>query len=522
MSVDPLPRRRGSRRKTQHRKEIKPAIWPGLEGGAYKPLSEADMGRIHASALDILADIGMGGTIPVIVEAARGKGLNLDSDGRLRFPRSFTEDIIANACHSFTLRAIDEKHNIDLGGAKVHFSAAGEAVSMLDFHSGKYRPSTLLDIYDTARLVDTLDNVHRYGNVLVPTDIEDLREFALNRTYATLAATGKLLGLTVMKPEYFDDVIAMLDMIVGSEGDYLKSPFGLIGACPVISPLTYGEDSAALICEATCRGIPTMSVIAGQAGATAPASLAGALAQNTAETLASLIMVNLIRPGHPMIFGNWPFVSDLRTGSFSGGSGEEAVLAAAAVQMGKFYNLPRSVGAGMTDSKVPDAQAGYEKGLTIGLAANTGANLIMESCGMTASLLGASLESMVIDNEILGNVLRSVRGIEINDETLNLGVIREAVNGAGHYLGAAQTLELMHSEYVYPELADRSSPEDWQDEGSLDMQQRAREKAQQILTSHFPAYIPPDSDQKIRERFPIRLDRQEMKAGSSRWCQKNR
>lgn len=96
------------------------------------------------------------------------------------------------------------------------------------------------------------------------------------------------------------------------------------------------------------------------------------------------------------------------------------------------------------------------------------------------------------------------------------------MNGAGHYLGAAQTLELMHSEYVYPELADRSSPEDWQDEGSLDMQQRAREKAQQILTSHFPAYIPPDSDQKIRERFPIRLDRQEMKAGSSRWCQKNR
>ncbi len=510
-------KRRRSKRKAPESGVASAVIWPGIEGGGYRPLGAGEIKRVHQAALNILSDIGMGGVIPVIADAAGRHGLKVDADGRLRFPRGFVEDIIAGACRRFTLAAIDERHDIDLGDKRVHFSVGGEAVSVLDFNSGRYRPSTLLDIYDSARLVDSLDNVHRYGNMLVPTDIDDLREFAINRTYASLAGTGKMFGLTVLKPEYFDTVIALLDLVLGTAGAYLKRPFGLIGTCPVVSPLTYGEDGAALICEAAVRGIPTMSVIAGQAGATAPAALAGALAQNTAETLAALIMINLIRPGHPMIFGNWPFVSDLRTGSFSGGGGEQAVLAAAAVQMANFYDLPCSVGAGMTDSKLPDVQAGYEKGLAIGLAANTGANLVMESCGMTASLLGISYESMVIDNELLGNVMRTVRGIEVNDETLDLDVVRDVVQDAGHYFGARQTLELLHSEFLYPDLGDRAAPADWLDAGASDMRQRARDRVREVLGSHFPEHITPDRDRKIRERFPIRLDPADMRVATSRW-----
>ena len=106
---------------------------------------------------------------------------------------------------------------------------------------------------------------------------------------------------------------------------------------------------------------PIWVVIAPQSGATAPATLAGSLAQCFAEALASLLLVDLIKPSHPVIFGPWPFVTDLRTGSFSGGGGEEALLGAASAQIANYYGLISSVGAGMTDSKLPDAQSGFEK-----------------------------------------------------------------------------------------------------------------------------------------------------------------
>jgi trimethylamine--corrinoid protein Co-methyltransferase len=314
-----------------------------------------------------------------------------------------------------------------------------------------------------------------------------------------------------------DDIVAMLDVVAGGEGKFLARPFCLAGGCAIVSPLTYGADNSEVVVAATKLGIPTGVVVASQAGATAPAALAGALAQNTAETIAGLLMVNLIRPGHPMMFGNWPFISDLRTGAFTGGSGEEAVLSAAAAQMGNFYDLPTSVGAGMTDAKLPDNQAGFEKGLTTALAGLAGANLVAESAGMLGSLMGASFEAMVIDNDMLGAVQRAVRGIEVTDETLSFEVIKETVEGAGHFLGSAQTLELMESEYLYPDLVDRSAPSLWEEEGARDIRDVAHERARDVLSSHYPEYIDRAADDKIRERFPIHLPRPAMQPGNGRW-----
>ena len=515
----PIRRRAGRKARKEKREAatVSSAVWPGVEGGTYRPLSRRDMERINDTALTMLETIGMAAAIPEVVDAAAAKGCKLDSDGRLRFPRSLVEDLIAGAAHSFTLRALDSDHDVELGGDRVHYCIAGEAVSVLDFNDQRYRPSTLLDIYDTARLADTLEHVHRYGNMLVATDLPDHFEFAVNRTYACFAGTNKAMTLSMLRPDFFEPIIAMCDIVMGGEGRYLKNPVGMAGGCPIVSPLAFGEDNSAVICKSARLGIPTMSVIASQAGATAPAALAGALAQNTAETLAALVMVNLIRPGHPMIFGNWPFVSDLRTGSFTGGSGEEAVLSAAAVQMARFYDIPCSVGAGMSDSKLADAQAGYEKALTTTLAGMAGANMVLESCGMMGSLLGVSYEAMVIDNEMLGTVQRAVRGIEVSDETLSLDVVRDTVAGPGHYLGSAQTLELMESEYLYPKLGDRQSPADWQDDGATSIRERARVKVKQILASHYPQIIPAEADKKIRERFPIKLDRDAMQPGNGRW-----
>jgi trimethylamine--corrinoid protein Co-methyltransferase len=215
----------------------------------------------------------------------------------------------------------------------------------------------------------------------------------------------------------------------------------------------------------------------------------------------------MLRPGHPVIMGNWGFVSDLRTGAFSGGGGEQALLGAASGQMAAFYGVPGGMGAGMTDSKLPDNQAGFEKALSLTLAGLSGAGFVFESAGMMASLLGCSFEAMVIDNDMLSSLRRVARGIEVSEETVAVDVIKQAVLGPGHFLGAKQTLDVMNTEFVYPKCADRQSPQDWADAGRSDIWQRAALQADEILTTHYPSYIDAETDLNIRRKFEIKLSK---------------
>jgi trimethylamine--corrinoid protein Co-methyltransferase len=217
----------------------------------------------------------------------------------------------------------------------------------------------------------------------------------------------------------------------------------------------------------------------------------------------------LITPGCPINFAAWPFITDLRSGSFTGGSGEQALIAAAAVQMGNFYGLPTSVGAGMTDAKIPDAQYGLEKALTFTLAAHAGANRLCEFGGMIGSLMGCSFESMVIDDEAGGMILRSLRGIEVTDETMAVDIIHQCAIDPGHFLGNPHTLTYMNSEFVYPQLMDRERTDTWENEGKTDLLERAREKADSILNSHFPNYFGA-ADAQVRADFPIIMSAAEM------------
>ena len=189
----------------------------------------------------------------------------------------------------------------------------------------------------------------------------------------------------------------------------------------------------------------------------------------------------------------------------SGGSGEEAIISAAAAQVVNAMGLPSSTAAGMADSKIVDAQAGHEKANAITLAANAGANVIHESAGMLASLLGCSLEALVVDNDMLGSIMRTVRGIEITPETLSLDVIRDVVHGPGHYLGHGQTLGIMQTEYIYPEVGDRLSPDDWVDAGATTVSERAHERVSQILAEHHPDHIDPAVDD-LEEAYLFNID----------------
>ncbi len=486
-------------------------------GGQYQPLKPNDVERIHEAALDILETVGIGDGIPQFVEAAESAGCTTTDEGRVRMPRGLVEQLIERAPSAITLFGRDPRHDLELSGTRVHYGTGGAAISVLDSNTGKHRPSTLFDLYDFSRLADQLDNIHWFSRTVVPTEFSEAVDLDINTAYATMAGTKKHIGTSFMQADNVDAAIAMFDMVLGGEGSFKQRPFCQLHATTMVPPLRFSIDTAYVMAEALKHGMPINAITAGLAGATAPATLAGTLVQTTAETLGALVFVQLLSPGHPFIFSNWPFVSDLRTGAMSGGSAEAGILNAASAQIASYYDLPSGVAAGMADSKVPDAQAGYEKALTTVLAGLGGANLVYESFGMLASLLACSNEMMVIDDEILGAALRTVRGIEVADETLSVDLIAETVRGPGHYLGSDQTLAVMESEYVYPSVGDRLSPDDWKDQGSTDVWERARHRVRQLMRSHYPQYIDPERDAAIRERFDIGLPLDVMSENSSRW-----
>jgi trimethylamine--corrinoid protein Co-methyltransferase len=257
--------------------------------------------------------------------------------------------------------------------------------------------------------------------------------------------------------------------------------------------------------------------VASQAGATAPAALAGSLVQTFAESLACLATSYMLNPAVPVNFGMWPFVSDLRTGSFSGGGPEQTLLMAATAQIADFYGLTCGVAAGMTDAKLPDNQAGFEKGISTLAATLAGAPYVAAYPGAVGSLIAVSFEGLVIDNDMMGSVLRVHHGIDVSDEALSFDTIYAAVHGSGHFLDAKQTLELMRSEYLYPGISDRSHADDWMDKGSKDIYEVAHERVKALLDDYYPEYIDSKIDAKIRENFPIRLRPEDMKPGNGRW-----
>jgi trimethylamine--corrinoid protein Co-methyltransferase len=204
-----------------------------------------------------------------------------------------------------------------------------------------------------------------------------------------------------------------------------------------------------------------------------------------------------------MVFSNWPLVIDLRSGAFAGGGGETTLMNAASAQLSNWLGLPSGVAASMTDAKAIDAQYGVEKGMTSLAAALAGGNLIYESSGMMAALLGVSFEAFILDNDMHAMTYRTLRGVEVTDDNLGYESIVASVLGDGHFLGSDQTLAAMERDYYYPEMADREQPRSWEEAGSKTAWNRANVKAKSVLASHHPDYLSSDQDRRIRDMFNI-------------------
>jgi trimethylamine--corrinoid protein Co-methyltransferase len=481
-------------------------VRPGLSGGQYKPLSEVEVARIHSAVLDALEVVGLSQAPESGIEIMTAAGAILGDDGRLRFPRALVEDMVDKAAKSFPLHGRDPRHHLDLSGDRVHYGTAGAAVNVVDLAKNEYRPSTAPDLYDAARLAHHLDNIHFFQRTMVCCEIPDLVEMDLNTLYACLAGTTKHVGTSFSDPASVDPGMELIHMVAGGEAAWREMPFVSLSNCFVVPPMKFATESC-ITMEACIRaGMPILLLSAGQAGATAPAPIASAIVQAVAECLAGVVYVNAMAPGHPAVFGTWPFVSDLRTGAMSGGSAEQALLSAGCAQMHKFYGIPGGAAGGMSDSKVPDMQAGWEQGIINALTGLSGLNMIYESVGMFASLMGFSPEGMVLGNDLIGQAQRCVRGIDVTEDALSLDVMKAVCldGGPGHYLGSDQTLALMQTEYLYPEIGNRLTPKDWVEAGKPDLIEAARRRKDSILQA-APCQVPADVDRAIRARFPIRF-----------------
>lgn len=454
----------------------------------------------------MLEHVGMDGAPDRYAALLIESGAKRRDDGRLLLSRPMVEAALARAPSTVSLPGFVEDRGVSIGGDGVHIGTGGAAVQMLDAATNTYRDSQLDDLWTMMRVVDELPNIHYGLRPLVARDVADPLELDLNTAFAVTAATAKPTGVSFTSAATVDPVVDLFDVALGGEGRFATQPFSMAVVVHVVPPLRFSPEGCEIMERAIERGMIVQTCSAGQAGATSPPSLAGSLAQGLAEILAGVVLADSIKPGHPCIHAFMPFVSDLRTGAMTGGSGEAAVVSAAAAQLLRDLEIPHAVSAGITESKAADNQAGYEKGYTVSLAAHAGADMVQLSVGMLGSIMVASPESLVIDSDMCGAILRSVRGVEVDPSYLDLAIIEAVIGGEGHYLGSPQTLELMRSEYVYPDLGDRRSVAEWVSAGEPSLWDAAGKRVTEILAGGRPDHLDALNEAAIRSAFPIHLE----------------
>lgn len=480
--------------------------WPVSVGGRLKPISDGGCAAIVAGAYELLETLGLSEAPTAVVALVVDAGGTLGADGRLRFPAPLVAQAVRELGRPITLAGRRETLDLELSPARVFLGSGGAAPLVIDLDSGSFRPSTLADLHDAARIVDALSNAQFFSRSLVARDMPDAHTLDLNTAYASLAGTSKHVMVAAQNVESVRAIAEMCAIVAGSEQAFRERPFLSLNINHVAPPMRFAPEAAEVLVEATRLGIPAQVNTFGQLGASSPVTIAGCLAQSLAETLAGMVVAWLVDPEARAVFGMRPMVTDLRTGGMAGGGGEQALLTAAAVQISNHCGLPNSTIAGATDSKVPDIQSGYERALAVALAAQAGANLVTQACGMQAGLMAVSFESYLIDDDMLGAVLRTLAPIEVDEATLSIAAIGDVVRGEGHFLGHHETLARMQSDFLYPNLADRRSPEAWEAAGSPDIREAARARVRELLARPPLAHLTREVDARLRERFDIRLD----------------
>lgn len=471
----------------------------GLVGGQYKPLTDEQVKQIHTASLEMLAHTGIQVEEPEALRLFEEAGADVDGN-RVRLSQALIEDALDKAPSRVVLAGRDPDNDLILEGARVHIGTGGAALQVLDMETGKIREAVLQDVADMARIVDALDNIHFYLLPIYPTDMSE-ETVEINKYYVALANTTKHVQAGVYTIPGIRDVVEMCERIAGGPGPLRERPLVSFITSWMVSPLKFDAGVTTLLIECCRQRVPVVLSAAPMAGSTAPVTLAGMLAQLNGEQLAGLTLTQLVQPGCPVIIGPIPATADMRSGKYLAGTVELGLTNAAITQMAHFYEVPIYNSAGMTESKIPDIQAGIEKAQSVIQVALAGANFIHHAAGMLEDMSTIAYEQFVIDNDLLGMAMQAVRGIEVNDETLALEAI-DRVGPGGHYLMDAHTLRHMRAEHYFPSAVfDRQGRDMWEDAGATDAWTRAKEIARRILAEHEPEPLDAEIDAWIKEQF---------------------
>jgi len=450
-------------------------------------LSDRQIQAIHDASLVILRDTGVMVHHDDVLRLLGEAGAKIDQHNRIaRLPEQLVTDSIARAGKKYILHGRSSKFTARFGyGDFVLMSSPGQ-FGWIDSHSGQLRPSTIQDTRDAIRLGDALANISIVGAM------GQLQE--IPQTYRDVFLTGELVKGTckptrcwVHNGQTARYILEIYRTVAGGDAA-LRANQMVEAFLEPISPLRLPKDGLDILMEFVRAGQPVNIGPMAMTCGTAPATLAGTLVQENAEILAGIVVTQLLAPGTPVTYGGIPHVMDPSTGICSFGSAEQGLMAVAMVQIARHYDLPVYINVGLTDAKVPDIQAGIEKGTSMLLGALAGADTFGH-CGICGTDHGASLEWLFIDNELAEYVKRISRGFEVNADTLAAEVIKK-VGPGGNYLAEEHTVEHFRRELWLPSIAwTRQSWSIWESQGRNSMAERARAEVNRILDTHEPEPI---------------------------------
>lgn len=475
---------------------------PGPRGCLYQPLSKSQIHEIHEASLAILANTGIAVEHPEARLLYQQAGARIEGN-RVYIPAELVNRALQTAPSRVLLAARDPAQDVVLEGDRVYAGTGGSPTSVLPPGADQVRAATIQDLVDMARLADSLENCDFIVVPIHPTDVPE-EDVPPNRFYACLSYSNKHVMGGVGSVAGAEAVIQMASAIAGGLEALQARPIVSAITSWMVSPLHLDTPVTDILLKWCRHGLPVVLSSAPMAGSTSPITLAGTLVQLNAEQLSGLVLTQLANPGTPVLLGYIPGVSDMRSGGYVGGAIEFGMMQAGAAQLAHFHRVPIYCSGGMTDAKLPDVQAGYEKMGTLLLAAMAGCNYIHHAIGMLSNMSAVSLEQAVIDDEIVGMVMRVLRGVQVSPHTM-AGEAIARVGPGGHYLLDPHTLEHMRSEYFYPVVADRQNRSAWEASGKATARERAIQRVQKLLGQHRPPGLPPSIDREIRAKFNIRL-----------------
>ena len=467
-----------------------------LKGGQIKLLTDDDIEQIHLSALGILWRIGVDVWGDQAFQILKKAGCPTNGK-RIRIPTHLVEEAIHTAPKTFTLYGRDPDYKVTLENRKVHYEPMIGRLNTIDLETGERRLTTLKDVENLVRLADSLEYYSLLHSGAIMPHIEGVPDEVshVHGYYASVKNSSKVIKGVVRGKHKAKDCIRMAAIIAGGE-EALKRRANIFTTCNVISPLQFSADQTEGLIEYAKMGLPVDIAAEPQSGATSPVTLAGTIAQQTAEILGMVVVAQLVNPGTPVLLGTVAAPMDMRRAVIALGGVEAAMMNVAHAQMAQFYQIPSRGTGSNTESKTLDIQAGYEKAVTLLLPALGGINMIFYP-GTMDHALTVSLESLLIDHEICGMVNRVLKGISVTDDKLGLDIIDRAGPG-GHFLNQTHTMKYLEEEHFMPSLSDRDSYETWTKNGQPDIREKAKERVKKILREHEPQSLDSTVEKELR------------------------